>query len=130
MQTASNTDQAQVLQLHSQLLVAVAARDEATLEKRLNSGFVFTSANAEVLTKAGFIKGFAMNSAIQLPVFAGSEQRVTIEGGTAVVTAVLHISIISGKMPARELWERITETYVKEQGQWSLLASHATYRPL
>lgn len=118
-----------VLQLHKQLLAAIAGKDEAFLRENIRPEFLFTSANADVLNKEAFVKGFAMNPALKFPLFEPSDQQVILLNNVAIVTAVVHISIIRGDNPPQELWERITETYTYDAGKWKLLASQATFIP-
>ncbi|SIN75812.1 protein of unknown function [Chitinophaga niabensis] len=116
-----------VLQLHKELLAAIAAKNEPFLREHIRQEFLFTSANADVLNKEAFVKGFAMNPALKLPLFEPSGQQVIMVNETAIVTAVVHINIIRGNNAPEELWERITETYIQDKGQWKLLASQATF---
>lgn len=124
---AKAQEKMKVLDLHKQLLAAIAGKNETFLREHIRKEFLFTSANADVLNKEAFVKGFAMNPAVKFPLFEPSEQQVIMMNGAAVVTAVVHISIIRGENPPQELWERITETYVYEEGRWQLLASQATF---
>lgn len=116
-----------VLQLHKELLAAIAAKNEPFLREHIRQEFLFTSANGDLLNKEAFVKGFAMNPALKLPLFEPSEQQVIIVNEVAVVTAIVHINIIRGNNAPEDLWERITETYIQDKGQWKLLASQATF---
>lgn len=118
----------QVLQVHKQIFEAIANKAEAPVSQQLQDAFVFTSANADVQEKDVFIKGFVMNPAIKWLVFVSSDEQVMIVDNTAIVTAVAHINIIrENETVVRDLWERITGTYIKQGNEWKLLALQATY---
>ncbi len=125
-------EQQTVLNLHTGLYKTLVNKDEPQLRNCLAEAFVFTSANADVQYKEAFIKDFAMNPQIKLPLMSTSDQKITVVNNTAVLTALIHINIIRNIQKdntAIELWERLTETYIKQEGQWRLLALHATYVP-
>lgn len=129
MEAPSITTQEQVLNIHKELFRAIAGKVEAPIRQTLQEQFLFTSANGDVQDKTAFIRDFVLHPAIQLPLFVTSDEKVTMLGKTAILTAVAHISIIKGNAPAKDLRERITATYVKQQNQWTLLALQATYIP-
>ena len=107
---------------------AIANRNETPVRNNLQETFVFTTANADVLQKEAFVKGFVMNPALKLPVFVSTGEQVLIVEHVAIVTAVAHINIIrANETVVRDLWERITGTYIKQGNDWKLLALQATY---
>jgi ketosteroid isomerase-like protein len=118
----------QVLSVHKQIFDAIANKMEALLRRNLLEAFVFTSANADVQQKDAFINGFVMNPAIKLPLWVSTDEQVLVADNTAIVTAVLHINIIRpNESVVRDLWERITGTYIKQGTEWKLFALQATY---
>jgi hypothetical protein len=118
----------QVLYVHKQIFEAIANKTEDPVRNHLQEAFVFTSANADVQQKDAFIKGFVMNPAIKLPLFVSTEEQVLIVNNVAIVTAVVHINIVrANETVVRDLWERITGTYMKQGNEWTLLALQATY---
>ncbi|HEY8958885.1 nuclear transport factor 2 family protein [Chitinophaga sp.] len=126
----TTTMQQTIIQLHRTIMEAVKNKNGAPLHESLKNDFIFTSATAELWNKDKFINGFALNPSLQFPEFAPQDQQVIINDNTAVLTALVHIKIIRGTVAAPdELWERTTETYVKEQGAWKLLALQATFLP-
>lgn len=126
----TTTMQQTIIQLHRTIMEAVKNKNGAPLHESLKSDFIFTSATAELWNKDKFINGFALNPSLQFPEFAPQDQQVIINDNTAVLTALVHIKIArSAAVPPDELWERTTETYVKEQGVWKLLALQATFLP-
>ena len=126
----TTTMQQTVIQLHRTIMKAVKDKNGILLYESLKSDFIFTSATAELWSKDKFITGFALNPSFQFPEFAPQDQQVIINDNTAVLTALVHIKIVrsAGAAP-EELWERTTETYVKQQGVWKLLALQATFLP-
>lgn len=124
------TMQQTIIQIHRTIVKAVKDKNGTPLQESLRNDFVFTSATAELWDKDTFIKGFALNPSLQFPEFAPQDQKVIIYDNTAVLTALVHIKIVRGAAATPdELWERITETYVKQEGVWKLLALHATFLP-
>jgi hypothetical protein len=117
----------QLLQMHKKIYEAIGGKKGSDLQDMLKPEFTFTSANAEVWDKAKFINGFALHPAIALPLFVTSEENIIIIDNTAICTALAHINIKRGDQPVQELWERVTETYIKQLEQWKLLAIQATY---
>ncbi|NML22544.1 nuclear transport factor 2 family protein [Pseudoflavitalea sp. G-6-1-2] len=129
-QNETTTMQQTIIQLHRSIMKAVKDKNGAPLSESLKSNFIFTSATAELWNKDKFINGFALNPALQFPEFAPQDQQVIIDENTAILTALVHIKIVRGAGAApEELWERTTETYVRQQGEWKLLALHATFLP-
>jgi hypothetical protein len=127
-QIEKTTPMQMVIKLHRTIMKAVKDKNGAPLYESLKNDFIFTSATAELWSKDKFINGFALNPSLQFPEFEPQDQQVIINGNTAVLTALVHIKIIrnAGAAP-EELWERTTETYVKQQGAWKLLALQATF---
>ena len=123
----NKTGMEQVLNNHKKIYKAISGKNANDLQLMLSHGFVFTSALAEVWNKEKFVNGFALNPAIQLPLFETTEQNITIIDNTAILTALAHINIKRNDQPVQELWERVTETYVKQQGKWTLVALQATF---
>lgn len=123
----SDQEKEQVLQIHKKIFNAIAEKTETVMRENMQNDFLFTSANADVQDKETFIKGFAMNPAIKLPLFVSSNENVIVKDNTAILTAIVHINIIKGNEPVRDVWERITGTYIKQENDWKLLAMQATY---
>jgi hypothetical protein len=124
----ADKEKEQVLVVHKQIFEAIANKKEAPVRNNLQEAFVFTTANADVQLKDAFIKGFVMNPAIKLPLFVSADEQVLIVDHVAIVTAVAHINIIrANETVVRDLWERITGTYIKQGNEWTLLALQATY---
>ncbi len=120
----------EIMQTHHALNDALPLKSESVLREKLRDEFVFTSANGDKMDKETFLKNFALNPGVQISLLNTSEQHIVDIGQTAVLTGVLHIKLNIG--PANEsnekdLWERITETYVNQAGTWNLLALQATY---
>lgn len=120
----------QVLKTHQALYKALPEKSATVLESILRPEFVFTSANGDLQDRAVFLAAFALNAAVGIPLLQTSEQKITVVGNTAVLTALMHIHIIRNVQTdpvVRDLWERVTETYVQQDGQWKLLSLQATY---
>ena len=120
-------DKEQLFQNHQKIYQAIAAKKEADLQHLLKPEFVFTDAFAKLWDKSTFINGFVMHPAIGLPVFESSGENITIVDNTAILTSLAHIHIKRGDQPVQELWEKTTETWIKQRGIWTLLALQATF---
>lgn len=120
----------QILETHKALYKALPGKSATVLESILRPEFVFTSANGDLMDRPGFLAGFALNAAVSIPLLQTSEQKIILADNTAVLTALMHIHIIRNvntDTTLRDLWERVTETYVRQGGQWKLLSLQATY---
>ena len=119
----------QVLDINRELFKGTAEKTEALIRENMAEEFLFTTANADVLDKEGYIKGFALNPSIKISLLNTSDERVTISGSTAVLTGIAHIIIATNNEAPRNLLERITGTYILAGGRWKMLALQATYIP-
>jgi hypothetical protein len=99
----SDQEKEQVLQIHKKIFNAIAEKTETVMRENMQNDFLFTSANADVQDKETFIKGFAMNPAIKLPLFVSSNENVIVKDNTAILTAIVHINIIKGNEPVRDV---------------------------
>lgn len=127
-QNPMNTQE--ITNTHNTLFKALQDKNETALRQGLMGSFSFISANGDLQEKETFITAFAMNPVVQLPLLVTSEEKARIVGETAVMTSVVHINIVrdsSKDTTPVDLWERFTETYVRENGHWKLLAMQATY---
>lgn len=120
----------QVLLAHQALYKALPEKSATVLESILRPEFVFTSAIGDLMDRSSFLAGFDLNAAVGIPLLQTSEQKITVIENTAVLTALMHINIIRNvktDSTVRDLWERITETYIKQGQEWKLLSLQATY---
>ncbi|MBS0030102.1 nuclear transport factor 2 family protein [Chitinophaga sp. 22321] len=119
----------EILDVNRQLFKGTAEKTEAMIRENIADGFLFTTANADVLDKEGYIKGFALHPSIKISLLSTSDEHVTISGSTAILIGVAHIRIAMNDEAPRDLLERITGTYILADGHWKMLAMHATYIP-
>lgn len=127
MKTNNNQE---IIALQKHIYKALQDKDEKLLQQTLHPDFTFISANGDLQNKTAFIRDFAMNPAVKIPLLDISDATVVNIKPTAVLTAVMHIHIILDANKGntlRDLWERFTATYIQEKGEWQLLALHATY---
>lgn len=126
--TQSRTMEQEVIATHVTMLRAIKEKDGNPLRAIIEDNLSFTSATAEVWNKARFIDGFVLNPQIGFPEFNSSERVVRLYEKTAILTALYHIRITRkpGADP-EELYERVTETYIKINSKWKLMAMQATF---
>ena len=126
----NSRNKVEIMEIHHALNEALPLKSESVLREKLRDEFVFTSANGEKMDKETFLKSFALNPGVHISLWNTSEQHIVDIGETAVLTGVLHIKLSIGaasESNEKDLWERVTETYVNQAGTWKLLALQATY---
>jgi|GEM_PF-1387171 len=126
---AQSAEKEQVLNINRQLFKGTSEKIESLIRENMEDAFLFTTANADVMDKETYISGFALHPAISIPLLNTSEENVIIVGNTAILTALAHINISRNNAAPNDLWERITGTYIMQDGRWKILALHATYLP-
>ena len=107
---------------------ALQSRDVPAWEQLLADDFVYRSPGEADLDKQGFILRITAFAATILSI--GSEDlRVDVYGETAIVTGVQHAVI---ELPSRFVIEDFTmlnNVFVRRDGRWLLVLSHAMNLP-
>jgi ketosteroid isomerase-like protein len=110
-----------VLALEDQWVQAEIHRDEAVLQRILDSRFVVTFGSGKTVDKATFIEGIVADKGTILSQEL-TDRIVLVEDNTVVV---VETDTARGKNADGEPWTavlRITTTYVKRDGRWVALA--------
>ena len=115
------SDEQRVLAVEDEYVVAEISRDEATLRRILDDGFVFNSNSGTTSGKDELIESVL---GWKLTGQTISERTVLVDGDTAVVFGTTELSFASdgGEDPKSLL--RYTATYVRRQDEWRFIALH------
>lgn len=106
---------------------AALARDVAALEKILAPDYVFTSADAQVVSRAEWMAGLKSGSS-KYETFTVEDMKVYVHGEAAVVIGKGSIKgTENGK--AVDEHDRFTDTWVKHDGHWVAVATQSTRIP-
>ncbi|WP_159455915.1 nuclear transport factor 2 family protein [Chitinophaga eiseniae] len=124
--TTSNTSSQEIIRIHNDVYKALLEKNRDGLTTQLYGQFSFTSADAVLMDKQLFVEGFAMNPGIRFTELTSTDKKVVIAGSTAVLTAIVHITITKGDK-TQSMDERVTETYIFAEKGWVLLGMQATY---
>lgn len=107
---------------------ALQARDVLAWESLLADDFVYRTPGETDLDKQGFIQRITSFTATVLSIDAG-DLRVDVFGETAIVTGVQHAVI---ELPSRFVFEDFTmlnNVFVRREGRWLMVLSHAMNLP-
>src|SRR5262249_30288888 len=101
-------------------------RDKAALDRILAADFIFTDDEGAVYDKAQYIE--AATKIIKVDSYDTDDNTVRVYGDTAVVTGRWTGRMtIDGKDASGSF--RYTDTFVKRQGRWQVIASQDTRIP-
>ena len=122
--TASQTDDTKkILQADGEICAAFEREDASWLEQHLDPTFTLTSSTGKVTTRADEVAD--LRSGTKYDVFRNRDSKVRLYGDAAVVTGITRVEGKSeGKPYALDF--QFTDTYVRKQGVWVLVASHAS----
>jgi ketosteroid isomerase-like protein len=121
---SSAADERALRALEQDWATAVERHDLAALDTILAPEFVITSPTGRVADKSAYL-GYRAGDNAKADSLVGSETRVRLFGGSAVVTTLSVTSVArrrSGRV--RQLTVRSTDTWVRRRGRWQCVASH------
>lgn len=121
----SGNSQEEVQQLDDKLREALLKRDIAALECIYSEDFTATSSAGEVKDKAQVIKQFKSGGA-KYEMIALDAVTVRAYGETATLTGLMTIKGTRSNNQSFDHQNRIIRVYVKQQGQWRLVAQQST----
>lgn len=119
-QKSADTDK--VISLEKKWAEAYKARDITILDSLLAEDFVITVEDGSTYGKAGYISHTA-DSSVHVDQAELSDLRVRLHGSTAIVTGAYHERGDS-KGKHYEYRDRLTDTWMKFNGRWQVVASH------
>jgi ketosteroid isomerase-like protein len=120
--------EAEIKRIAQELLDAIAPGDKAVWERYLDDAFVMTDEEGNVSTRKAFLDALrplpqGFSGSIQL-----SDPVVRLSGDVAILT---HLDLEEETIFGQELHARFrsTDTYVRRDGRWKLLASQVMVIP-
>jgi ketosteroid isomerase-like protein len=107
-----------------ELNALIARNDAAAAGAYYDAQFLLTTASGQAKARADVL-GEIAQPALRLDVNETAQVAVRVHGATAVLTGVLH-QRGSWQGQAFDVQVRVTDTWVRDGGAWTLLAGHAS----
>jgi len=125
----SNTVEQELLRLEREWLNAYEGRDVAAMERIVADDFTLTFGDGSVIDKAQAIADLKRPGPIDSTLkFSTEDVKVRVYGDTAILTGrVIEKRQRQNRDAVSE--SRYTDTYVRRQGRWQVVASHLSRLP-
>lgn len=117
----TSPDVTRILALESKWTDAYRQRNINILTSLLADDFIITVEDGRVFGKIGYMSHTA-DSSVQVSMAEESDLRVNLHGNVAVVTGAYH-ETGTAKGKRYEYHDRLTDVWMKIEGQWQLIAS-------
>jgi ketosteroid isomerase-like protein len=122
--TQENDEENAVLQTERDLAAAYLKSDADAIAQGVMEDYTLTHSTGKVTTRADDIAEAKKNDP-KYEIFENYDMKARVHSDTAVVTGKTHTKGISRGKPFD--WQfQFTDTFVKDDGRWRLLASHAS----
>jgi uncharacterized protein (TIGR02246 family) len=112
-------------EIQQELSAAWAARDRATIERLIAPDWTVTHIEGQRLTRADVFQMMFGSDVTQSEPSTVDEVNVRVFGDAAVVTGRTHARGTQAGVPY-DITLRFTDVFVRCDGQWQAVASHAT----
>ena len=123
-----DADIRRLTEIQQELASAWIARDRATIERLIAPDWIVTHVEGQRLTRADVFRDMFDSDATRIESTAVDEIAVRLFGDAAVVTGRTHaVGTQSGT--AFDVQLRFTDVFVRRDGVWQAVASHATLIP-
>jgi ketosteroid isomerase-like protein len=119
---AQEDDAAKVRSLEMKWTDSYKRRKIDILASLLSDDFVITVEDGTTYSKTGYITHTA-DTSVQVKLAELSDLKVHMHGNAAVVTGAYHEKGISNGQPY-EYHDRLTDVWIKREGNWQVIASH------
>lgn len=119
---AQEDDAAKVRALEMKWTDSYKLRKIDILSSLLSDDFVITVEDGATYSKSGYITHTA-DTSVQVKLAELSDLKVHLHGNAAVVTGAYHEKGISNGHPY-EYHDRLTDVWMKREGNWQVIASH------
>src|SRR5215510_6683675 len=119
---AQEDDAAKVRALETKWTDSYKQRKIDILSSLLSDDFVITVEDGTTYSKSGYITHTA-DTSVQVKLAELSDLKVHMHGNAAVVTGAYHEKGISNGQPY-EYHDRLTDVWMKREGNWQVIASH------
>lgn len=124
--TKQNKVEAELMQLERDIGQANINRDKAFFERIEANEFIFTDSGGGITTKAEDVASLDKPAGeFKLVSYDVDEMKVKVYGNTAVVWGRV-TSTLKGKDRDIVSKSRFTDTFVKRDGRWQLVAGHSS----
>jgi ketosteroid isomerase-like protein len=117
----TSPEAAKILALEQQWTDAYRQRNIKLLTSMLAEDFIITVEDGSVFGKMGYLAHTA-DTGTQVDLAEESDLRVHMHGNMAVVTGAYH-EVGTSKGKRYEYRDRLTDVWMKNNGQWQLIAS-------
>ena len=117
----ASPDVTKILALEQQFTDAYRQRNIKLLTSMLAEDFIITVEDGSLYGKVGYMSHTA-DTGTQVDLAEESDLRVHMHGNVAVVTGAYH-EMGSSKGKRYEYRDRLTDVWIKNNGQWQLIAS-------
>ena len=127
-QVTSGKDVEDVLKWERDGTVAYERNDTATIDRMVADGYVLTNSRGGYDTKADDLKA-ARNKDVAFTTFRNEDMKVRIFDNTAIVTGTTIVKGVAKDGSTVDLAVLFTDTLVKRNGGWQLVAGHVSKPP-
>jgi ketosteroid isomerase-like protein len=124
-QVTSGKDVDEVLKWERDGCVAYERNDAATIDRMVADGYVLTNSRGGYDTKADDLKA-ARNKDVTFTTFHNEDMTVRIFDRTAIVTGTTIVKGVAKDGSKIDLEVLFTDTLVKIDGRWQLVAGHVS----
>jgi ketosteroid isomerase-like protein len=125
MQPAEGDSVRQLTELQQQLARAWVAGDRAAIERIIAPEWTVTGPDGGISTRADVLRDVFETRTHRIRSLTVDDVRVRVFGDAAVVTGRTRGRGESGSTPY-DVEIRFTDTFVRREGQWQAVASHAS----
>jgi ketosteroid isomerase-like protein len=117
-------DEQEILRVEALLCRAFESGDDATLRQHMDATFTQTSSRGGVTDFQANVAEVAQREP-RYEVFRNHDQKIRLYGNTAIV---LGITTVKGTSQGKEFAAdfQYTDTWIKRDNQWKIVASHAS----
>ena len=119
------TDVIRLREIQQDLAAAWIARDRATIERLIAPDWAVTHVAGQRITRAEVFRDMLESDETQMTSSDVDEVEVRVFGDAAVVTGRNHAQGMQSGTPF-DVRLRFTDVFVRRDGEWQAVASHAT----
>ena len=127
-QVTSGKDVDEVLKWERDGCIAYEKNDAATIQRMVADGYILTNSRGGYDTKADDVKA-AQNKDVVFSTFRNENMKVRIFENTAIVTGTTIVKGVARDGSVVDLAVLFTDTLVKMNGRWQLVAGHVSKPP-
>jgi ketosteroid isomerase-like protein len=128
-QVTSGRDVDEVLKWERDSCAAYERNDAAAIQRMVGDGYVLTNSRGGYDTKADDVKA-AQNKDVVFSTFRNENMKVRIFENTAIVTGMTIVKGLAKDGSKVDLAVLFTDTLVKMNGRWQLVAGHVSKPPV